>query len=129
MIALDTNILVRYFVGADDPETKRAAALIEQDLTSDEPGYVSAITLCEIIWVLRNRYRFGYEARGAIIRLMIAAAQLELEHQDCVVAALDSRHADLADAIIHHIGLKRGCLKTVTLDRKFARLAGVELLK
>jgi predicted nucleic-acid-binding protein len=128
VIALDTNILVRYFVGADDAETHHATTLIENALTADDPGFISAVTLCEIIWVVRNRYGFGIEAQGAVIRLMSEAAQLLLEHKECANAALASGHSDIADAIIHHIGQANGCAKTVTFDKKFARLEGVELL-
>lgn len=129
MIAVDTNILVRYFLGAGDIETERAVRLIENELSAETQGFVSAITLCEIIWVLRNRYRFGRDAQVAVIRLMLDSAQLTVEHDDCAVSALDCGHADLADAIIHFAGVKRGCTKTVTFDKKFARLAGVELLR
>lgn len=129
MIALDTNILVRYFLSGDDGETGRAARLIESELSAETQGFVSAITLCEIVWVLRNRYRFGKDAVAAVIRLMLESVQLNLEHDDCAIAALDCGHADIADAIIHFVGAKHGCTGTVTFDRKFARLEGVELLK
>ncbi len=129
MIAVDTNILVRYFVGADDEETHRATKLIEQTLSIDNQGYVAAVALCEIIWVMRDRYAFGYDAQIAIVQLMLAAGQIFLEHEGCVTAAIESQHPDIADAIIHFIGAKQGCTKTVTFDKKFARLSGVTLLE
>lgn len=130
MIAVDTNILVRYFLGEEeDAETERAVRLIENELSSEAQGFVSAITLCEIIWVLRNRYGFGKAAQVAVVRLMIESVQLNIEHDDCAISALDCGHPDIADAIIHFVGAKRGCAKTITFDRKFARLKGVELLQ
>lgn len=128
MIAVDTNIIVRYFVAAEDAETALAAALIEKRLSADEQGHVSAVTLCEIIWVLRHSYRFGYDAQEAVVRLMLASVQLDVEHDDCASRALDTRHPDIADALVHFIGTKRGCSHTLTFDKKFARLEGVELL-
>ena len=129
MIAVDTNILVRYFIGADDNESRQAILLIEQDLSSGQLGYVTSVAICEVIWVLKNHYRFGYTAQESVIRLMLDAVQLLVEHEDCVASALESRHGDIADAIIHFVGVKQGCSKTVTFDKKFARLSGVELLK
>ena len=128
MIAIDTNVLVRYFLAVEDDETERAIRLIENDLSADMRGFVTAITLCEIIWVLRDRYQFGYESQAAVVQLMLDAPQLQLEHEDSASAALASRHPDIADALIHHIGQSSGCLHTLTLDKKFARLAGVMLL-
>ena len=129
MIAIDTNILVRYFVADDEAGFKRASTLIETVLSVEAPGFVTSVSLCEIIWVLRNRYKFGYQAQTTVIELMLAAGQLEIEHDDCVSAALDSNHPDIADAIIHFIAADKGCAKTLTFDKKFARLPGVELLK
>ena len=129
MIALGTNILVRYFLAGDDRETLQAVRLIETELSADQQGYVTAVTLCEIIWVLRSRYGFGNDAQIAIVKLMLDSAQLNVEHADSAELALQTNHLDLADAIIHFIGVKRGCSKTLTFDSKFARLAGVELLR
>lgn len=128
MIALDTNIIVRYLLGADDAETRRCAALIEDRLSPEMPGYITAITLCEVIWICRHRYGFGLDQQQSVIRAMLDTASLQLEHEDCVRTALESGHADLADALIHAIAVARGCTVTVTLGRKFARLRGVELL-
>ncbi len=41
MIALDTNVLVRYLV-RDDAEQAEAARALLESLTADRPGYVSA---------------------------------------------------------------------------------------
>ena len=129
MIAVDTNILVRYFVGAEDDDTRKATRFVEQDLSIDQLGYVTSVAICEVIWVIKNYYKFGYAAQAAVIRLMLDASQLLVEHEDCVASALESQHGDIADAIIHFVGVKQGCSKTLTFDKKFARLSGVELLQ
>lgn len=128
MIALDTNILVRYFAAADGEDSGRAARLIERTLSAEARGFVSAVTLCEIIWVLAARYGFDRVGIAAIVRLMLDAPQLVLEHAREVAVALDSGHADITDALIHEIGRRAGCSHTLTFDKKFARLEGVELL-
>lgn len=128
MIALDTNILVRYFVAEEDVDSRKAAAFIETELSEVCRGFVSAVTVCEIVWVLRSRYGFAYASQVVVIRLLLDAAQIFVEHRKSVAAALDSNHVDIADAIIHFIGAKHGCRITMTLDKKFARLEGVELL-
>lgn len=54
MIALDTNVLVRYLAQDDREQARVATRFIEEHLTADDPGFVSTIVLCEIIWVLES---------------------------------------------------------------------------
>jgi predicted nucleic-acid-binding protein len=128
VIALDTNILVRYIASDDPAQSKRAEALIEGELSAERPGFVAAITLCETLWVLRDRYRFSTAAQATVVETLLNSGQFVVEHEDCVAAALRSGHGDIADALIHFIGVKAGCTHTVTFDRRFARLGGVELV-
>jgi predicted nucleic-acid-binding protein len=50
MIALDTNVLVR-FVIQDDVEMAERAKNVIQKLTIDKPAFISIPVLCEFIWV------------------------------------------------------------------------------
>ena len=52
-LALDTNVLVRYLTWDDLPQAQAAARLIE----GDETIAISSVVLCELVWVLRRRYR------------------------------------------------------------------------
>ena len=52
MIALDTNVLVRFIVEDDDEQTGRAVLLIHDALAKNEPLFVSEVVLCEVVWVL-----------------------------------------------------------------------------
>jgi predicted nucleic-acid-binding protein len=128
VIALDTNILVRYFTEDDPVQFARSAALIEDELTAVNPGFISLVTMCELIWVLEDVFSFSVDRVAQVIRFLLETRQIEVEHDGLVAKAVTSGHRDLADAIIHLIGQANGCTKTVTFDKKFARLVGVELL-
>jgi predicted nucleic-acid-binding protein len=129
MIALDTNILLRYLV-QDEPEQAAAATrLIESELTVDAPGFVSVTALLELDWVLRGQYRFSASNVSAVLSEMMDSPALVFEQADAVARALDYEYGDLADNILHHTSGASGCSHTVTFDRKFARMDGVELLK
>ena len=52
MIALDTNVIVRFLVRDDPAQARRAKALIDRLTEREERAYVSDIVLCELIWVL-----------------------------------------------------------------------------
>jgi predicted nucleic-acid-binding protein len=128
MIAIDTNILVRYLVKDDADEAELAATFIERELTSERPGFISIIALVELGWVLRSGYGASAAAVSDAVRKLLDAAQLVVERADEVEAAIARPHEDLADLLIHEIGRAEGCEQTVTLDRRFARLPGVKLL-
>ena len=50
MIALDTNVLVRYLAQADAKQSALAFNLIEQSLSAADRGYSSFVTLLETVW-------------------------------------------------------------------------------
>jgi predicted nucleic-acid-binding protein len=129
VIALDTNILVRYFVRDDPKQTAIARRLLEHGLTAEETGFVSLAVIVELAWVLNQVYQLSSEDVRQIVRQLLSAREIEVESADVLEVALGHRQGDLADAIIHELGVQQGCAKTVTFDRRLARLHGVELLK
>ena len=58
MIALDTNLLVRFLVVDDEKQSKKAKKMIEGAVSRGEQLYVSEIVMCETVWVLSSAYRF-----------------------------------------------------------------------
>ena len=128
MIALDTNILLRYLVQDDPVQSAAATRLLEQQLTPARPGYVSITALLELDWVLRSQYLFSAATVVATLKQLVAADNLVCESSTAVREALDYRHGDLADNLLHLTARASGCSQTLTFDKKFARLAGVELL-
>ena len=128
MIALDTNILIRYLV-RDDAEQANVAAVFLEKLSAERPGYVSAPVVAELEWVLRKGYGFEPAViRGAITKLL-EVPNLVFETEDAVRLAAQNNRGDFVDRLIHFIGETAGCDRTVTFDRNFARLPGVKLLK
>ncbi len=57
MIALDTNVLVRYQVCDDRPQAEAAQALLDS-LTVECPGYLCREVTVELVWVLERAYGF-----------------------------------------------------------------------
>jgi predicted nucleic-acid-binding protein len=128
MIAVDTNILVRYFAEDDPVQTQKARRFLEHDSTEESPAFVTLVTLVELIWVLNDTYKIGKPMQSEVVRELLDAPRLVIEQDDIVRAALELNEGDIADRIIHLCGVEGGCTKTVTFDKKFARLNGVELL-
>lgn len=128
MIALDTNVLVRYVVEDDPEQAAIARRVIEESLSPVEPGFVSLVALIEMNWVLMRAYGCSAQQVTDICAELLASPTIVVEQASAVAAALASSHDDFGDNLLHELGRAQGCVRTVTFDRKFARQAGVELL-
>lgn len=132
MIGLDTNVVVRYLVQDDAAQSTAATRLMEGTLSAEFPGFITGITLCEIVWVLAECYEADRDRIGSVIEGLLASRQLVVEDSETVWNALhDWRRssADFSDALIGRKVIARGGEKTVTFDRAAAKLPGFELLK
>jgi len=56
MRGLDTNVLVRYLAADDKKQLAAAEQIIEECRRNREPLFLSAIVLCELVWVLARSY-------------------------------------------------------------------------
>jgi predicted nucleic-acid-binding protein len=127
VIALDTNVLVRYLVGDDAQQAAVARQVIEETLTSSDPGFVSLVVLVELNWVLMRVYGCPASQVASICAELLASPTIVVEQASVVAAAIALTHEDLADNLLHEVGKSHGCARTVTFDRRFARTPGVEL--
>ena len=57
MVGLDTNVLLRYLVQDDPAQSRRATEIVERRLTRRDPGFVSLVSILEIVWVLGTLYK------------------------------------------------------------------------
>jgi predicted nucleic-acid-binding protein len=132
VIGLDTNVLVRYLAQDDAAQSATATRLIERSLTVDEPGYITGIILCEVVWVLADSYRADRNRIRTVIEGLLTSRQLVVEKAELAWKALrawESSSADFSDALVGQLVVAAGGLKTVSFDRAAAKLPGFELLK
>lgn len=130
MIALDTNVLVRFLV-QDDPDQARVASEIIEQLTEEAPGFVSREVLVELVWVLERAYRLARAEIAGAIDGLLASTELVVEGADTIGSALELYRNDgfgFADLMIAAAARRSGATELVTFDRKAARLPGVRLL-
>lgn len=127
MIGLDTNILVRYIASDDPQQSRRAVEIVEELLTAQNPGFVGAVVVTELVWVLQRSYGCDRATIGRVLEHLLRAESLTLEHAREVAAAMilvRDANADFADALIAEIASSAGCAHTLTFDRRAQRLAG-----
>lgn len=131
MIGIDTNVLVRYLAQDDPKQSAIATRFIEGRLAVENPGFVSTVTLCEMVWVLAESYGADRKRIRDVIEGLLATKQLVIERSELVWRSLrvwEGVPADFSDALIGQLAIAHGAEKTVTFDRTAARLAGFELL-
>ena len=133
MIALDTNVLLRYLTQDDPAQSLKATGMsIERRLTLENPGFVSLVSVLEIVWVLRSLYRRSQAQIADHLEMILAADTLQVQNEQEVyqaVVALRSGSGAFEDALIGALGLWWGCSATLTFDHDAAkRLTGFQLL-
>jgi predicted nucleic-acid-binding protein len=130
MTGLDTNILVRFLTKDDLDQSRRAKELL-LTLTPDLPGFISLVSLIELVWVLRSSYRLNKTQLIEHLERLLDSPEIVLESQAAVTQALHrfaSAKSDFADCLIERSGHLAGCSETVTFDTNGSRFAGMRLL-
>jgi len=130
VIALDTNVLVRFLVQDEPLQAQLATKLIDQ-LTEDAQGFVSREVLIELVWVLERAYRLGRAEIAVALDGLLSATELDIEGSDELAPALELYRNDgfgFADLMIAAAARRSGASELLTFDRQAARLPGVCLL-
>ncbi len=131
MTGLDTNVLVRYLAQDDVVQSARATRLIERELSVRNPGLVSLVVLCELLWVLASAYAVHERDLVSIVERLLGAKELQLEAPQLVRRALAIKtpaSAGLADILIGLSHQTQGAAETVSFDKRAAKLPGWRLL-
>ena len=131
MIGLDTNALLRFLVEDDPVQSPRATEIIKRWLSEEQPGFVSLVTILEVVWVLKSLYKRSRQEIANDVEMILAADTLEVQNEQQVyhaVVALRNGTGTFEDALIGALGIWRGCSATLTFDEKAAqRLHGFAL--
>jgi predicted nucleic-acid-binding protein len=131
MIGLDTNVIVRYIIQDDPKQALKATKVIENQLSSRDPGFITLISLVEVTWVLESCYDQNKQDILNVLHALLTTKQLIVERADIAYLAMKrcqvSPKADFSDAMITVISEQEGCLQVLTFDKK-AKSVGMELL-
>ncbi|QND49654.1 type II toxin-antitoxin system VapC family toxin [Rhizobium lusitanum] len=124
MIAIDTNLIVRYLTGDHPEQSPRARRIVD-----GEAVFVAATVILEVEWVLRSAYGFRPTDVAGALRAFGGLPTVTVEDAALVAAALElaEKGLDFADAL--HLGRSAHCEGFVTFDRKLmkaAKAAGYE---
>jgi predicted nucleic-acid-binding protein len=118
MLAVDTNVVVRYLRNDEPLQAAKARKLIE---TSDV--FLSTTVLLEVEWVLRYFYDYSPSDCAAALADLVGLPHVTVESPTAVAKALawTSSGLDFPDAL--HLAKAEGCDEFITFDQKFAKAA------
>ena len=123
MIALDTNVLARFY--CDDPNDPEAARQrpAARRLFEQEPAlFVPVTVVLELEWIMRGFYRLSPEDYARAMRHLLGLSNVTVEDWEGVTRALELHleGLDFADAL--HWSRSAHCQSVASFDdRGFAR--------
>ncbi len=124
MIGLDTNVLVRYLTQDEPEQAERATRLVLSQCTREDPGRISLVVLCELVWVLRGAYGYSKALVVETLEQILATRELQVESANIAASALFAYKkgpADFADYAIVFSNRAAGCDLTCSFDRKLSK--------
>jgi predicted nucleic-acid-binding protein len=128
---LDTNVVLRFLVRDDEQQWQIADRYINEALQANEPCLINNIVLCEVVWVLRSRYKLSREKLIETLENILKANIFVFENQEAIqwaIAQMKSGNADFSDYLITRLNQLAGCQETASFDAKLGRVEGVKLL-
>ena len=132
MIAVDTNVIVRFLVRDDEKQSQAAYRRLKKAEVDRETLFVPLVVVLETIWVLESAYNKSRTDVIDSIEDMRRMPIFEFERDDVLHRVLsDGRNcrADLADLLIAHSAQASGCDCGITFDKDAAKLLFFRLLR
>jgi predicted nucleic-acid-binding protein len=129
---LDTNILLRYLRSEDPSQSHAVKVLFERAQVDGDELYVTNVVLCEMVWVMRSRYRMRRDEISSILDALLAFEFLRFQDLDIILQALEDYRTGSADFADYLIGLqnrREGCQDTLTFDRALEGASGFTILR
>ena len=131
MVALDTNVLVRFLMQDEPAQLRSAQRLIRNSLGAGELLFVPVTVALELEWVLRSRFELGKPAVLQTFSQLLSTVELRFEAAACIEWALKQYKdatADFSDCLHAALAGQAGEQPLWTFDKAAAKLAGARLV-
>lgn len=132
MIALDSNIIVRFLVRDDEKQAQLVYKRFKLAETRREVLFVPLLVILETIWVLDSLYDLTREKILDSIEELMLMPIFKFQDYGIIQAFLtSSRHerTDLSDLLIAHSCRANGCSHVLTFDKKASKCQMFQLVK
>ena len=131
MRGLDTNVVVRFVTKDDEAQFKRANAIFSGAASTGEKLFINAITLCEVVWVLRSAYDEPRKRVVEVLEALLETPEVVIEDIDLArraVSEFANGVGDFADYFMARRNQRLGCDTTLTFDKALRRSKGLTQL-
>ncbi|MGV8840176.1 MAG: PIN domain-containing protein [Bauldia sp.] len=132
MIAVDTNVLLRYVLADDASHSRAARRLIDEVCSPQSPAFVHDVALAEFVWVLGRRKPFDRAAIAASVRQLTDNTHLRFRDVGGLLAAIDGFEkgpANFAEYLIAAQASSLGAAPTFTFDKDAGKSPGFTLIQ
>jgi predicted nucleic-acid-binding protein len=118
MIAIDTNIVVRFLTHDDEIQYKKAYTLF-----NEHDVFIADTVILESEWVLRFAYNFDTKQIADALTRLFGLPNVHINHPSLVAQAIawHLQGLDFADAF--HLANSRQCKTFFTFDKKMINVA------
>lgn len=125
MNAVDTNILVRFYVDdPTDPEAARQRPIARRIMEKSTAVHVPLTVIQELVWALSGHYDFDPDECAGVIEHLAGLPNVHLDRKTEVLEAVRLYRAKLDFADAMHVSLSGHCERFLTFDdKRFARRA------
>jgi len=130
MIALDTNVLVRFFMQDDAQQLARVRAVMNP-LSVADPAWVGLAAIQELVWVLTSIYRANRADISLVLDRLLTMNEIVVEQTDVIRHAarlFGETKVGFSDCLISASAYAAGCTQTLTFDEQAAKKAGMTLV-
>jgi predicted nucleic-acid-binding protein len=131
VIALDTNVIVRFLVRDDEKQAQSVYARFKQAEARRDIFCIPLVVVLEALWVLESAYGLSrteiLDALESLRRMPILRFDDDETVQKLLIAGR-ARNEDLSDILIAFAAQSNGCDSGLTFDKKAARLPFFQLL-
>jgi predicted nucleic-acid-binding protein len=129
LTALDTNVLARYYVQAEQSDAATAAQCehARASLESGKPLFMATTVALELEWVLRGFYKLDARTVAKVLNHLLSMPHVQVQDRQALQSAIHAldQGFDFADAL-HHAS-SRHCDVLATFDAKgFAKRAAAK---
>ena len=118
MIAIDTNILVRFLTRDDKLQHAKAEKIFRA-----QSVFIPDTVFLETEWVLRFSYGFQPDAVTSSFKKLLGLPNVQVNDQDLLHKAIEWHEAGLDFADTLHLAACSHCTRLVTFDNSFIKKA------
>ena len=124
MIAVDTNIIIRFLVKDDADQATKVFNRFKKAEANKENLFVALLVVLEVIWVLESVYEYSREDILSAMECLTRLTIFKFENIDLIHDFLslgEKTDQDLSDVLIGLCARYNGCDYTITFDKRASK--------